>query len=86
VPAIMTHGVHGLLAPVNDHQTLARQVLGLLEDPPAARRLANTALASVQGCTWTAVRDQWLRAYQSTLADAAARQVAKNFPDPISPQ
>jgi hypothetical protein len=32
------------------------------------------------------VRDQWLRAYQSTLTDAAARQVAKNLPDPISPQ
>ena len=86
VPAIMTHGVHGRLAPLNDHETLARQVLALLEDPAAARRLAKTALESVQGCTWTAVRDQWLRAYQATLADAAARQVAKNLPDPISPQ
>jgi L-malate glycosyltransferase len=86
VPAIMTSGVHGLLAPLNDHEALGQHVLGLLDDPPAARGLAKAARESVQECTWSAVRDQWLRAYQATLTDAATQQVAKNLPDPISPQ
>jgi glycosyltransferase involved in cell wall biosynthesis len=86
VPAILSDGVHGLLAPVNDHEALGRHVLALLEDPPIARRLARAAHASVRECTWEAVRDQWLRAYQATLTAAASRQAAKNFADPISPQ
>jgi L-malate glycosyltransferase len=85
VPSIITARVHGLLAPLNDHAMLGRHVLSLLEDPRAARGLARAARESIRGCTWTAVRDQWLRAYHSTLTAATARQVA-NLPDPISPQ
>jgi glycosyltransferase involved in cell wall biosynthesis len=68
VPAILTHGTHGLLAPLADYDTLAAHVLQLLEQPDYARQLARAAFASCQGCTWLAVREQWLAAYRSVLA------------------
>jgi glycosyltransferase involved in cell wall biosynthesis len=71
VPAILTHGRHGRLAPVNDHQALARQVLDLLEAPETARRQAEAAFESCQACRGPAVRRQWLSAYESVLATAA---------------
>jgi L-malate glycosyltransferase len=67
VPAILTHGEHGLLAPLDDHETLAAHVLRLLDDPADARRLARTAYDACRACTWPAVRDQWLSAYRSVL-------------------
>jgi glycosyltransferase involved in cell wall biosynthesis len=67
VPAILTHGVHGLLAPLADYDTLGRHVLRLLADPDYARALARTAFATCDGCTWPKVRDQWVRAYRSVL-------------------
>jgi len=67
VPAILTHGVHGLLAPVDDHQALAAHVLRLLDDPEAARRFARAAHETCRACTWTAVREQWLAAYRSLV-------------------
>jgi L-malate glycosyltransferase len=67
VPAILTHRVHGLLAPLNDHRALARHVLGLLDDPASARQYAQAAYETCQVCTWPQVRDKWLRAYQSVI-------------------
>jgi glycosyltransferase involved in cell wall biosynthesis len=67
VPAIVTHGVHGLLAPLDDHEMLASHILRLLDDPPYAERLTQAAFARVQSCTWANVREQWLRAYWQTL-------------------
>jgi len=67
VPAIVTHGTHGLLAPLNDHQALAAHVLQLLDDPDRARRLARAGFAFAQACTWTNVREQWIAAYRSVL-------------------
>src|SRR5207245_4771014 len=43
VPAILTHGVHGLLAPLNDHNMLASHVLALLDDRALARRVTLAA-------------------------------------------
>jgi glycosyltransferase involved in cell wall biosynthesis len=67
VPAILTHGVHGLLAPLADYETLGHHVLRLLEDPDHARQLARAAFATCEACTWPRVRDQWVRAYRSVL-------------------
>jgi glycosyltransferase involved in cell wall biosynthesis len=67
VPVILQDGIHGLLAPIGDHEALARKVLRLLEDPPTARRLAATANATCAACTWTAVRDRWLQVYCGVL-------------------
>jgi glycosyltransferase involved in cell wall biosynthesis len=67
VPAILTHGEHGLLAPLDDHETLASHILRLLDDAPYADRLIRAAHARVQTCTWANVREQWLEAYRSVL-------------------
>jgi glycosyltransferase involved in cell wall biosynthesis len=68
VPYLLTHGDHGLLAPVGDHEALAAHVLRLLEQPALARRLAANAFAACRAFTWPAVRDQWLRTYRSVSA------------------
>jgi glycosyltransferase involved in cell wall biosynthesis len=67
VPAIVTHGVHGLLAPLADHDTLGRLVLRLLAQPDFARAMARNAYATCQSRTWPNVRRQWLHAYRSVL-------------------
>jgi glycosyltransferase involved in cell wall biosynthesis len=78
VPAILTHGRNGLLAPLADYETLAAHVLTLLERPDYARHLARAAFESCQVCTWSRVRDEWLRAYRSVLCgrNAAASSEA----------
>jgi L-malate glycosyltransferase len=71
VPAILTHGEHGLLAPLDDHERLAAHVLRLLDDQPYADRLVRAAYARVQSCTWSSVRGQWLAAYRDVLGSSA---------------
>jgi glycosyltransferase involved in cell wall biosynthesis len=71
VPAILTHGEHGLLASLDDHEMLASHVLRLLDDAPYARRLARAAYARCQAWVWPAVRAQWLAAYRSLLSSPA---------------
>jgi L-malate glycosyltransferase len=83
VPAILTHGEHGLLARLADYETLGHHVLRLLDNPDYARRLARAAYATTHACTWPAVREQWLRAYcrvlpseqHSTTADTKGANV-----------
>ena len=65
VPAILTHGEHGLLAPLADYETLGHHVLRLLRSPDYARGLARAAFETTNACTWAAVREQWVRAYRS---------------------
>jgi len=68
VPAILTHGVHGLLAPVDDHRAIADHILTLLDQPDDARRLAAAAFETCAACTWASVRQRWLRAYRRVAA------------------
>lgn len=68
IPAIVTHGEHGLLAPLDDDRTLAAHVLELLDHPDRARSVARRGFASMAGCTWTDVREQWLATYRSVAA------------------
>jgi glycosyltransferase involved in cell wall biosynthesis len=67
VPAILTHGNHGLLAHPADYETIGHHVLRLLDNPDYARSLARNAHATTHACTWPAVREQWVRAYRSVL-------------------
>jgi phosphatidylinositol alpha 1,6-mannosyltransferase len=85
VPAILTHREHGLLAPLGDDRTLGRLMLDLLTDPATAGRYARAARQSIEGCTWSAVRDQWLRAYRSTLESATPHRAGK-VAAPVSPR
>jgi L-malate glycosyltransferase len=63
IPAILTHGAQGLLAPAGDADAIARQVLELLDDQGLADRLTASALESCRAYRWEAVRGQWLSLY-----------------------
>ena len=81
VPALVTDGTHGLLAPVGDHRALAERVLRLLDDPQLGCRLSIAARESCRKYEWPAVRPQWLAAYRRALvahdgAGAALRTTA----------
>jgi glycosyltransferase involved in cell wall biosynthesis len=68
IPAILTDGIHGLLAPADDHTALADQVLRLLDDPALARRIALAGYDATSDLVWARVRTQWIDAYRSLLA------------------
>jgi glycosyltransferase involved in cell wall biosynthesis len=68
VPAILTDGRHGLLAPVGDHAAVAAQVLRLLDDPALADGIVREARAACVPCTWASVRGEWLRTYREVLS------------------
>jgi L-malate glycosyltransferase len=71
VPAILRHEEDGLLAPLDDHETLAAHVLRLLDDSSFARRLVRNAFVRCEACTWPRVRDRWLAAYRDAIVKAA---------------
>ena len=64
VPAILTDGEHGLLAPLDDDVALAGRILKLLEQPGIARELAQNAYTMCRAFSWQQVREQWLSHYQ----------------------
>ena len=72
VPAILTDGVHGLLAPDNDADAIAAQAVRLLEQPDYARQLARAAHDTCRRYDWSVVREGWLAAYRTTMARARA--------------
>jgi glycosyltransferase involved in cell wall biosynthesis len=59
VPAILTHGTHGLLAGDNDDAGVAAQVLAILDRPEEA----------CDALDWPVVRDQWLDIYRGVRRD-----------------
>jgi glycosyltransferase involved in cell wall biosynthesis len=67
VPAILTDGVHGLLAPDDDHETVAEHVLRLLDQEDMARRLAAAARDTCEAYRWPVVREGWIAVYRSLL-------------------
>jgi glycosyltransferase involved in cell wall biosynthesis len=71
IAAILTHGEHGLLAPLNDHAQLAAHVLALIDSPALVDRLTRQAFATCDAYTWSTIREQWLRVYRSVAATSA---------------
>ena len=67
VPAMLTDGVHGLLAPIGDAQRIAAHVLTLLDDPKRAREMAVAVYESTDRLRWSRVRDSWLALYRGVL-------------------
>jgi glycosyltransferase involved in cell wall biosynthesis len=67
ISAILTHGVHGLVAPDNDEAAIAGHVIRLLEDPAYARKLAAAAHQTCTDYLWQNVRDGWLRVYETAI-------------------
>jgi L-malate glycosyltransferase len=71
VPAILTDGVHGLLAPCGDHEAVSRQVLRLLDDAGLAGRLADSAREGCRAYQWSEVRARWLALYRTLTGPSA---------------
>lgn len=63
VPAILTDGAHGLLAPCNDHAAVGAAILRLLNDQVLVERLTTTARESCDTYRWSNVRALWVRLY-----------------------
>jgi L-malate glycosyltransferase len=76
VPAILTDGVHGLLAEGNDDAGVAERIVTLIEQPEYARRLAGAAYATCASYEWPTVREAWLNAYSSLLPPMSNVHVA----------
>jgi len=70
VPAILTDGLHGLLARCGDHTAAAGAMIRLLEDPALARRLSDVALDACSRYQWSSVRDQWVALYRRMVRAA----------------
>ncbi|MGE3520253.1 MAG: glycosyltransferase family 4 protein [Vicinamibacterales bacterium] len=83
IPAILTDGVHGLLAPLDDHRMLASHVCTLLEQPRYASSLARAARDTCVRYEWSAVRQQWLDVYASLLP--ARSSAPSSAPDRLRP-
>jgi glycosyltransferase involved in cell wall biosynthesis len=83
ISAILTHGEHGLLGPVDDHAALAGHVLSLLDSPALADRLTRAALATCDHYTWSALREQWLGAYRAVLRAQAPTPSPARAHEPI---
>ncbi len=67
VPAILTHGVHGLLAADDDDRTIAEHVLTLMEKPDRACAFAAAAFETCRAYAWPVVAGEWLAAYEELV-------------------
>jgi glycosyltransferase involved in cell wall biosynthesis len=76
VPAIVTDGVSGLLAPIDDDEAVAAQVLRLLREPELVRSLTTSAYELTAALTWERVRDQWVAVYRGVLSPTPANAPA----------
>jgi glycosyltransferase involved in cell wall biosynthesis len=81
VPAILDHGVHGLLAAHDDDAAIAAHIVTLLENQDYARQLAAAAFATCSAYEWPVVREQWLATYRG-LTRAGEPAVARAWLTP----
>jgi glycosyltransferase involved in cell wall biosynthesis len=72
VPAVLTDGVHGLMAEVDDDAGVAARIMTLLENPDYARRLAEAAYATCFAYEWSVIRNAWKDAYTALLPTATS--------------
>jgi glycosyltransferase involved in cell wall biosynthesis len=70
VPAMLTDGVHGLLAPPGDDRAVADHVIALLDSPAHAAQLAAAAVQTCASYEWPVTRAGWLAAYRAVGATA----------------
>ncbi len=63
IPDMVEHGVAGLLVPIGDDKSMAREVVHLLQNPEFASSLRRAGLADAQKYAWPQVRAMWLNAY-----------------------
>ena len=83
ISTMLTDGVQGLLAPRNDHASLAAQVLRVLADRGFARRLVEEGRQACERYRWTAVRPAWFRLYRELAGEkhsAAGDPTTRDLP------
>jgi L-malate glycosyltransferase len=76
VPAILTDGVTGLLAPAGDDEQIADRILRLLQDHRLAAAVALAGYDFTADLGWEAVRDQWIDLYRGLLQARVAEAPA----------
>lgn len=64
IPDMIAHEVTGLMIACDDHESMANNVIRLLEDPELASTMAGRAFVESGKYQWSAVRNQWLSAYR----------------------
>ena len=74
VPAILTHGVHGLLVDPDDDRAAAAAICSLVESPALVERLTVQARQTCEEYRWERVRARWLALYGSLARPAGAMQ------------
>jgi L-malate glycosyltransferase len=74
IPYIVTDSVTGLMVPRDDHEAMAARALSLLEDEALAQRLIARAREECCKYEWQAVRNEWLKFYNSLAPEGAQSQ------------
>lgn len=64
IAAMVRDGETGRIVPPEDPVAIAEAVVGLLEDPDRAQRLAHRAREEAERYTWFRVRDSWAAVYK----------------------
>ena len=70
---LVDDGRTGLLSVVGDTHALAQNVIRLLRGPDLAARLSSNAYEESRNYSWTVVREQWLKLYQSLLRETSEK-------------
>ena len=74
IPYIVTDGETGLMVRRDDHEAMAARALSLLEDDAMAQRQIAQARAECRKYEWQAVRNEWLKFYNSLAPEYAETQ------------
>jgi glycosyltransferase involved in cell wall biosynthesis len=61
VPDVITHGINGLLAEVDDSAALAEAVARLIEESELRRRFIHSGLEAIQAYSWPAIAASYYR-------------------------
>jgi L-malate glycosyltransferase len=80
VRAMLSDGVHGLLAPPDDDVAIAGRVCRLLEEPGLGASLADAARRETDACVWDAVRGRWAAAYARLVRPSMSAIAAPEHP------
>lgn len=75
IPYIVEDGETGHLAPVNDHEALARRLLQVMRQPAATEQMILRAREKSAQFTWPVVEAQWRRMYADLF------ETANNLPN-----
>ncbi len=73
IPALVRDGEDGILVEAGDHESMARTVLGLLDDPDRAGELSEGGRAMAERSGWPQVHDRWRSELELILPNRRVR-------------